>query len=60
MKSKSSEMKKQLVEYMTNPGATATDEKVKHVSPRDKIGRMYRGMASVFTIDDEPECKSLV
>ncbi len=55
MKSKSSEMKKQFVGYLTNPGATSTDEKVKHVSPRDKIGRMYRGMASVFTIDDEPD-----
>ncbi|CAG0913157.1 unnamed protein product [Notodromas monacha] len=58
VKSKSSEVKKQLVDYITNPTGTGStvDEKVKHVSPRDKIGRMYRGMASVFTIgDDDPD-----
>uniref|UniRef100_A0A2R5LAK4 TBC1 domain family member 23 n=2 Tax=Ornithodoros turicata TaxID=34597 RepID=A0A2R5LAK4_9ACAR len=41
-----------LVDYITNPQQPPPD---RHVSSSDKLGKRYRGMAPVFSIDDEHE-----
>ncbi|XP_052805288.1 TBC1 domain family member 23-like isoform X2 [Mya arenaria] len=51
MKSKGSEMKEKLANYIKND--TETEER--HASNTDKLGKRYRNMASVFTIGDEEE-----
>lgn len=49
-KSRASDMKGKLVEYITNPQQPPIE---RHVSSSDKLGKRYRGMAPVFSIDDE-------
>ncbi|KAH8023020.1 hypothetical protein HPB51_009624 [Rhipicephalus microplus] len=49
-KSRASDMKGKLVEYITNPQQPPVE---RHVSSSDKLGKRYRGMAPVFSIDDE-------
>lgn len=49
VKSKSTEMKEKLTNYIKNePGLEE-----RHVSNRDRVGKRYRNMESVFTIGDE-------
>lgn len=53
MKTKSAEMKGKLYEYIVNPaGSSAVD---RHVSCSDKLGKRYRNIAPVFSIDDEQD-----
>ncbi|XP_050035102.2 TBC1 domain family member 23 [Dermacentor andersoni] len=49
-KSRASDMKGKLVDYITNPQQPPVE---RHVSSSDKLGKRYRGMAPVFSIDDE-------
>ncbi|XP_076304257.1 TBC1 domain family member 23 [Tachypleus tridentatus] len=51
MKSKSAVVREKLVDYITNPPQSAE----RHVSSTDNIGKRYRGVAPVFSIDDEQE-----
>ncbi|XP_073989266.1 TBC1 domain family member 23 isoform X1 [Rhodnius prolixus] len=52
VKSKSVEVKEKLLEYIVNPSGADVE---RHVKPSDKIGKRYRNMAPVFSIDDEHE-----
>ncbi|CAG9861560.1 unnamed protein product [Phyllotreta striolata] len=51
MKSKSAEVKGRLIDYIVNPNASPTQER--HVSSSDKIGKRYRDVTPVFSIDDD-------
>ncbi|KAJ8922747.1 hypothetical protein NQ315_007782 [Exocentrus adspersus] len=51
MKSKSAEVKGKLFDYIVNPNSSPVQER--HVSSSDKIGKRYRDMAPVFSIDDD-------
>ena len=51
MKSKSTEVKEKLTNYIKNEQMYEE----RHVSNTDRVGKRYRNMASVFTIGDEEE-----
>ncbi|KAG5890070.1 hypothetical protein JTB14_003635 [Gonioctena quinquepunctata] len=51
MKSKSAEVKGKLIDYIVNPNASPVQER--HVSSSDKIGKRYRDVPPVFSIDDD-------
>nr|XP_023018235.1 TBC1 domain family member 23 isoform X2 [Leptinotarsa decemlineata] len=51
MKSKSAEVKGKLIDYIVNPNASPVQER--HVSSNDKMGKRYRDVAPVFSIDDD-------
>lgn len=51
MKSKSAEVKEKLIDYIVNPNGSPTQ--MRHVSSTDKIGKRYRDVAPVFSIDDD-------
>ncbi|XP_044749127.1 TBC1 domain family member 23 [Coccinella septempunctata] len=51
MKSKSAEVKEKLIDYIVNPNNSPVQER--HVSSSDKIGKRYRNVAPVFSIDDD-------
>ncbi|XP_069686728.1 TBC1 domain family member 23 isoform X1 [Periplaneta americana] len=51
MKLKSAEVKGKLFDYIVNPTGGNTVER--HVSSADKLGKRYRNMAPVFSIDDD-------
>lgn len=51
VKTKSSDFKEKLKEFIVNPSASGDNER--HVSPRDKVGKLYRNLVPVFSIDDE-------
>lgn len=51
MKSKSAEVKGKLIDYIVNPNSSPIQER--HVSSSDKIGKRYRDVAPVFSIDDD-------
>ena len=53
VKLKSAEVKGKLLEYIVNPGGCGETER--HVSSKDKLGRRYRNLAPLFSIDDEHE-----
>lgn len=53
MKSKSAEVKGKLFEYIVNPNNSPVQER--HVSSNDKIGKRYRNVAPVFSIDDDQD-----
>lgn len=53
MKSKSAEVKGKLFEYIVNPNSSPVQER--HVSSTDKIGKRYRNVAPVFSIDDDQD-----
>ncbi|XP_071454537.1 TBC1 domain family member 23 isoform X1 [Hetaerina americana] len=53
MKSKSAEVKEKLMDYIVNPNGNQSVER--HVSRNDKVGKRYRNMAPVFSIDDDHE-----
>ncbi|XP_014663249.1 PREDICTED: TBC1 domain family member 23-like [Priapulus caudatus] len=52
LKGKSEKVKEQLTNYIVNPTGTAPPRD-RHVTPSDKLGKRYRGMGPVFTIDDD-------
>ncbi|KAK6640464.1 hypothetical protein RUM44_012158 [Polyplax serrata] len=51
VKTKSADFKEKLREFIVNPSASGENER--HVSPRDKVGKLYRNLVPVFSIDDE-------
>lgn len=51
MKSKSAEVKGKLIDYIVNPNGSPMQER--HVSSTDKIGKRYRDVPPVFSIDDD-------
>ncbi|KAK9873061.1 hypothetical protein WA026_020794 [Henosepilachna vigintioctopunctata] len=51
MKSKSAEVKEKLIDYIVNPNNSPVQER--HVSSTDKIGKRYRNVTPVFSIDDD-------
>lgn len=51
MKLKSAEVKGKLFDYIVNPAGSNAMER--HVSSADKLGKRYRNMAPVFSIDEE-------
>ena len=51
MKSKSAEVTGKLIDYIVNPNSSPVQER--HVSSTDKIGKRYRDVAPVFSIDDD-------
>lgn len=51
MKSKSAEVKGKLIDYIVNPNSSPVEER--HVSSTDKIGKRYRNVPPVFSIDDD-------
>lgn len=51
MKHKSAEVKEKLLDYIVNP--TGSNAVERHVSSADKLGKRYRNMAPVFSIDEE-------
>ncbi|XP_059470261.1 TBC1 domain family member 23 isoform X2 [Neocloeon triangulifer] len=53
MKSKSAEVKEKLFEYIVNPTGSNGQAAERHVRSSDKVGKRYRNMAPVFSIDDE-------
>jgi hypothetical protein len=53
MKSKSAEVKEKLFEYIVNPTGSHGPGTERHVKSSDKVGRRYRNMAPVFSIDDD-------
>lgn len=54
VKSRSAVMKDILVEYITNPHQPIEE---RHVSSSDRARKRYRGMAPIFSIDDDQEGK---
>jgi hypothetical protein len=52
MKLKSAEVKDKLLEYIVNPSGNGTANE-RHVSASDRLGKRYRNMAPVFSIDDD-------
>jgi hypothetical protein len=57
MKLKSAEVKGKLFDYIVNP--TGSNAVERHVSSADKLGKRYRNMAPVFSIDEEDGGKLL-
>lgn len=53
MKSKSAEVKDKLLEYIVHPSSGSLTASERHVSASDKLGKRYRNMAPVFSIDDD-------
>ncbi|XP_075224896.1 TBC1 domain family member 23 [Lycorma delicatula] len=53
VKLKSAEVKGKLMEYIVNPGASSGVDR--HVSSSDKLGKPYRNITPVFSIDDEQD-----
>lgn len=53
MKSKSAEVKEKLIDYIVNPNNSSNLVQERHVSSTDKIGKRYRDVAPVFSIDDD-------
>ncbi|XP_046664875.1 TBC1 domain family member 23 [Homalodisca vitripennis] len=53
VKSKSAEVKDKLLEYINNPSGGTVTSSERHVSASDKLGKRYRNMAPVFSIDDD-------
>lgn len=53
MKLKSAEVKDKLLDLIVNPSNGAVTTSERHVSASDKLGKRYRNMAPVFSIDDE-------
>lgn len=51
MKSKSAEVTGKLMDYIVNPTNSPVQER--HVSSSDRIGKRYRDVAPVFSIDDD-------
>ncbi|XP_060531577.1 TBC1 domain family member 23 isoform X2 [Cylas formicarius] len=51
MKSKSAEVTGKLMDYIVNPNNSPVQER--HVSSNDRIGKRYRDVAPVFSIDDD-------
>lgn len=51
---KSADIKEKLVEYITNPNGLSTDTD-RHVSSSDKMGKPYRNLAPIFSIDEDHE-----
>ncbi|KAL1506871.1 hypothetical protein ABEB36_006153 [Hypothenemus hampei] len=51
MRSKSAEVTGKLIDYIVNPTNSPLPER--HVSSSDKIGKRYRNVAPVFSIDDD-------
>lgn len=51
MRLKSAEVTGKLIEYIVNPTNSPVPER--HVSSSDRIGRRYRDVAPVFSIDDD-------
>ena len=54
MKLKSAEVKGKLLEYIVNPTGNVNNTE-RHVSSSDKVGKRYRNMAPVFSIDDDQD-----
>ena len=55
MKLKSAEVKEKLVEYITNPNTSSNNDIDRHVSSSDKLGKPYRNLTPIFSIDDDHE-----
>ncbi|KAK7591044.1 hypothetical protein V9T40_002657 [Parthenolecanium corni] len=53
MKLKSAEMKGKIAEYITNPTNSSNSAADRHVSSSDKIGKPYRNLVPIFSIDEE-------
>ncbi|XP_063222902.1 TBC1 domain family member 23 isoform X2 [Bacillus rossius redtenbacheri] len=53
VKLKSAEVKGKLFDYIVNPTGSGNAER--HVSSSDKLGKRYRNLAPVFSIDDDQE-----
>lgn len=53
MKSKSAEVKGKLLDYIVNSNSHPVQEW--HVSSDDKLGKRYRNVAPVFSIDDDQD-----
>lgn len=53
VKSKSAEVKDKLLEYIVHPSSGSLTANERHVSASDKLGKRYRNMAPVFSIDDD-------
>lgn len=53
MKSKSAEVKGKLLDYIVNSNSHPVQEW--HVSSDDKMGKRYRNVAPVFSIDDDQD-----
>lgn len=49
---KSAEVRGKLFEYIVNPSSSAQNTE-RHVSSTDMLGKRYRNMAPVFSIDDD-------
>lgn len=55
MKMKSAEVKEKLVEYITNPNLSSNNDIDRHVSSSDKLGKPYRNLTPIFSIDEDHE-----
>lgn len=55
VKLKSAEVKDKLLEYIVNPNGGNVTTNDRHVSASDKLGKRYRNMAPVFSIDDDQD-----
>lgn len=55
MKLKSAEVKEKLVEYITNPNGSSSADTDRHVSSSDKLGKPYRNITPIFSIDEDHE-----
>ena len=53
MKLKSVEMKEKIAEYITNPSSSSNSIAERHVSSSDKVGKPYRNLVPIFSIDEE-------
>lgn len=55
MRLKSAEVKGRLFDYIVNPTGSnsGNHHPERHVSSTDKLGKRYRNIAPVFSIDDE-------
>lgn len=51
VKTKSADFKEKLKEFIVNPSGSGDNDR--HVSPRDKVGKLYRNLVPVFSINDE-------
>ena len=63
IKLKSAEVKEKFVEYITNPNtsSSASTDTDRHISSSDKLGKPYRNVTPIFSIDEdhEPNCNYL-
>lgn len=53
MKLKSAEMKGKIAEYIASPTNSSNSAADRHVSSSDKIGKPYRNLVPIFSIDEE-------